>query len=219
MAKLRDLELGESRTMPFAVTHTRADGSKVELKARIKCLNGIELDRAMAQAVEYVRELRKGFRPPASQATSFDESTDRERIEDARMYEALAIALRDADDVKQPWSDATDLRTRLSVDQVGAFWKAYEAFQAEQSPIVQEMTKPQYEAVVKALQEDAENDPLLLCAYSLRKSFTRTLAVQLGLSEMANSSLSARCAALETEIATLRGQTPQPEASADSPPL
>lgn len=179
MARLRDLDLGTARTKPYSWVHKRANGDGVECNVVIQILTARDIDLARARAVEYVRQLRAAHRPSRELAIDLDASIDRELVEEARQYEVLSVALRDPENPSMPWADSGDLRSRLTIDEIAGAWRAYEAFQEEQGPIVRDLSKEQTEAMIDALVKDVDTDPLLLLAYSSRLSFTRTLAFQL----------------------------------------
>ena len=116
----------------------------------------------------------------------------RELVEEARQYEVLSVALRDPENPSMPWADSGDLRSRLTIDEIAGAWRAYEAFQEEQGPIIRELSNAQVEALVKALVEDADTDPLLCIGYHARLSFTRTLAFRLVSLQMDNALLTSQ---------------------------
>lgn len=102
-----------------------------------------------------------------------------ELLEDSRVREVLALALRDPDNTDHPWASPMEIRSLLSNVEVGALWLAYEDHQNSAGPILTKLTDAEYNAIVEQVSREVDFDPLLLFAPPLRRSFTRTMALEL----------------------------------------
>jgi hypothetical protein len=207
MSRLAELELGTAATTPFSWKRRRSDGVEVECKVLVRVLTPYELDCARIEAVKYVRNLGANHLSEPNKRLEIENASDREVVEDSRQIEVLAIALRNTKNAAEPFATPMQLRQMLTNDEVAVLWRVYEAHQDMQGPIVRGMSEEQFEALVQALVEDADNDPLLCFAYSARRLFTRSMACQLVISRTDNVLCTSQFTRLLNEFNKLRQQS------------
>lgn len=130
-----------------------------------------------------------------------------ELLEDARVREVLACALRDPDDESKPWATPLEIREMLSNIEVGALWLAYEDWQNDCGPVITRLSEPEYNALISQVAQAGDFDPLLLFAPALRRSFTRSMALEL---------LSLRTHNALSSLSSTKSSSDLPESSPES---
>jgi hypothetical protein len=165
VAKLRDIQLGTSKLLPFAFDRRRADGETINVRVVLRVLSKREMDLARANAESTVKDLK------VKEGRSFDEL-----FEEAKIVEILAVACRDPDAPEQPWANPLELATSLSAGEITVLWEAYTKHQDECSPILGDVTEEQFEALVDMIAREGDTAPLLSFASPLRNACIVTMA-------------------------------------------
>lgn len=181
--KLKELELGPALHKDFPFQHKKLSGEVVEVNVKIRVLHPEETLAARVNARRTVLRLD----------SALTEGRDyNELLEDAKVHEVLAIALRDPEKPEEPWASPVEVRTILNEVETALLWTAYLDWQATVGPIITELSVPEYEGFLTAVASEVESDPLSFFAPPLRRNFTRTMACQLLELRMANALLSSR---------------------------
>lgn len=103
--------------------------------------------------------------------------------------ELLFRACRKAGDITKPAFPSTEqLRTKFTVDEVGALLNHYYTVQSDLGPIVAQLSKEELDALVERIATSGERFPLDLLSPALLRSLAFSLACQLHASRTASSS-------------------------------
>lgn len=88
-----------------------------------------------------------------------------EEYEQQKAYQVLALAARQPNDVIFPaFPRASEVRDKLTDDEITAALAAYNIFRRESAPVIDEMTQPEMEAWISVLKEGASRFPLAACS-------------------------------------------------------
>lgn len=189
--KLSELKLGRAARKPYTWTRKLENGEEQHPAVLIQVLTKTELDSARLNAYFYVKYLSK---------EQLDGRAYEELLEDARVVEVLALALRDPSKPQEAWSSPLEISQTLTTNEIAALWKVYYDWQTTQSPMVTDMTPETFEATLEAVAKTESADPLVLFESHMRNSFIIILAKALvnlrtensfcisALSEMLNAS-------------------------------
>jgi hypothetical protein len=216
MATLKELQKGAARMQPFSFTRQEADGKTRTFRIAFKLLLPWEMDAARLSAEQYLRQKDpEGIAPAAHQDIR----------EDSRIIEVLALAMIDPDDAQHPdvlsgkrranqWAGPVEIRETLFPTEIDVLWAGWADFESSMSPRIRTMTSDQFEALVEALANEHDADPLVFCGARTRRLFLRSMAAELLTSRTTKPSPGSDTSGVEIA----QSSEPQNESDASSTP-
>jgi hypothetical protein len=177
MGKLADLQLGNGALKPFSFEFKRQNGTIAKVRVAVRVLGKGEWDLVKINA-----RLACEGKDARAQGKALEEL-----IEDQRIVEALAIALRDPDKPDEPWATPLEIDA-LPTPVISLLWNVYDEHQGNFGLLVTELSAEQYDALIETVAEEATCDPFLLFAPPMRNAFVITMARELRSYRMQSSS-------------------------------
>lgn len=127
------------------------------------------------------------------QAKDDDNLGYKDLYNNAASVEVLFRACRNPSDLKlSAFPSPTELRKKLTVDEIGVLMRNYMQLQYELGPIIAHMSEPDLDAWVRRLGEGGSAFPLDLLSSEARNDLVMHMALRLCTSPMVNTSVGSR---------------------------